>query len=103
MQDSAGAEKWISGLPNSSSRDAAVASYIGVLAATAPERATPWIEEVKDSSARLESITTVAQQWLQSDRSSAEAWLAKMNLPAETKNQILHSTEQPSEPADVTK
>jgi DNA-binding transcriptional regulator YbjK len=104
MQDSAGAEKWLTSLSSSPERDAAIASYINYVAATSPERAVSWVETFSDSSSRLASIATIAQQWLQSDRPAAEAWIQKLNLPDESKAQVLGSIQQqPPEPVEAVK
>ena len=69
--------------------EAAVQAYIGQLAYASPEVAAPWVESITDQNTRFSQIETIARNWLQADRPSAEAWLAKVNLPDDRKQRLL--------------
>jgi ABC-type proline/glycine betaine transport system substrate-binding protein len=51
--------------------------------------AAPWVESITDQNTRFSQIETIARNWLQADRPSAEAWLAKVNLPDDRKQRLL--------------
>jgi len=76
-------------LPAGASREAAVQAYIGQLTYSSPEVAAPWAETLTDQNARFSQIENVASNWLKADRPSAEAWLAKVNLPDDRKQRLL--------------
>ena len=56
---------------------------------SSPELAAPWAETLTDQNNRNSQIENVARHWLQTDRPAAEAWLAKVNLPDDRKQQLL--------------
>ena len=59
------------------------------LAYSSPELAAPWAETLTDQNIRNSQIENVARHWLENDRSAAEAWLAKVNLPDDRKQRLL--------------
>ena len=87
--DSSSAGKWLATLPAGASREAAVTAYVSQLANPLPELAAAWAETLTDETARLAQLESVARSWLEADRAAAEAWLAKVNLPAERKKELL--------------
>ena len=88
-EDSANAGKWLAGLPAGPAREAAVAAYVGQLANALPELAAPWAEGLVDVQTRWDQIENVARSWLEEDRAAAEAWLSRVDLPAERKRLLL--------------
>jgi hypothetical protein len=53
------------------------------------------VDRIGNAEQRNSAIETVAQQWLQTDRKAAEAWLAQTALPDDRKAELLK--ESPSE------
>ena len=87
--DSTGAGAWLQTLPAGATREAAVQAYVSDLAYSSPELAAPWAETLTDENTRFNQIENVARAWLQADRPSAEAWLAKVNLPDDRKQRLM--------------
>jgi hypothetical protein len=54
-----------------------------------PELAAPWAETLTDQNTRFNQMENIARQWLNTRRSAAEVWLAKVNLPDDRKQRLL--------------
>jgi len=63
--------------------------YVGNLAYSSPEVAAPWAETLTDQNTRFNQIENIARHWLEADRPTAEAWLAKVNLPDDRRQRLL--------------
>ena len=87
--DPEAAGNWLKTLPAGASREAAVSSYVERLAYASPELAAPWAETIADETARNNSLENIAQNWLRTDRTAAESWIARSSLPQERKTQLL--------------
>jgi hypothetical protein len=61
----------------------------GQLGFSSPELAAPWVESISDQNQRFSQIENLAHQWLETDRASAEAWLAKVSLPPDRRERLL--------------
>ena len=48
------------------------------------------MEAIADEANRFNQIESVARQWLESDRTAALAWLARVNLPEDRKKGLLN-------------
>jgi hypothetical protein len=89
QDDSTAAGQWLQTLPAGASRESAVQAYVGQLAYPSPELAAPWAETLTDQNTRFNQMENIARQWLNTDRSAAEVWLAKVNLPDDRKQRLL--------------
>jgi hypothetical protein len=49
----------------------------------------PRAETLTDPNIRFNQMENVARHWLETDRPTAEAWLAKVNLPDDPKQRLL--------------
>jgi hypothetical protein len=67
----------------------AVSSFVSHLSYQSPEIAAPWAETLSDDNQRVNQMENIARRWLETDRASAEAWLARVNLPEERKKRLL--------------
>ena len=76
-------------LPEDSAKQRAVQSYVNQLVWQNPGMAAPWAEALTDPLARQNSLENLARQWLQTDHAAAEAWLGKVSLPDNIKQQLL--------------
>lgn len=70
-------------------RDAAVSTYVGKLAAVSPPTAAVWAESIADPALRLRELERLGERWLAVDGPTAKAWLQKAPLSEEVKARML--------------
>lgn len=89
QMDSTKAAAWIKTLPQSASRDIAVEKYTRYATEDEPQTAASLATSIVDEKKRNEVMEKVAKTWLETDATSAQAWINSSNLPQETKNKLL--------------
>ena len=87
--DPAGAGQWLASLPDDKEKQSAIQSYVNHISWQYPQMAAPWAEALADERQRNQAIENVARQWLQTDSTSAKAWIMKTSMPAEVKQRLL--------------
>lgn len=70
-------------------RDGAIGRYVEVASAWHPEAAARLALKTGDPTARQQRVEQSIHLWLACDPDSAKRWLAKINLPDETKQRWL--------------
>ncbi len=88
VNDSFSASAWLKKLPPGPARDAAVAGFASRMVSEDPEVATLWAADIRNAETGSPILQRAVVNWLQADREAASRWLAKADLPPETKQQL---------------
>jgi hypothetical protein len=83
-QDATAAGEYLTTIPASPARDAAVEEFSTTLARREPTTAIRWAETIGDQESRTETLTQVARSWYSQDQTAATTWLETSGLPAES-------------------
>jgi hypothetical protein len=82
------AEHWLQSHPDDPIAQAGVRPLVRHLAAERPLDAIAWIERLPDSNMRERNLVDVLRMWQLSDSESANAWIAKAELPRSVRRLI---------------
>ena len=88
-EDPVAAGEYLTAMPASATRDAAVRSFANELDGSEPRVAADWAGTISDEQIRLETLSGVARSWIRSDPEEARTWLPSSGLPAEQQEQVL--------------
>ena len=83
--DSGQALDWVKALPEGTTRDAALKSYVESIAYWTPDKAAEITGLINDQTTRNESLDITMRSWSETDPATARNWLAKLNVPEESK------------------
>jgi hypothetical protein len=86
--DSGQALDWVKALPEGTTRDAALKSYVESIAYWTPDKAAEITGLINDQTTRNESLDITMRSWSETDPATARNWLAKSNVPEESKARL---------------
>ena len=78
--DSIAASMWLSELPAGEQRDAAAASFSGVVQNYDPEVAVEWAASISDPNQRVERLSESLQVWMETNPLAADEWISSRDL-----------------------
>jgi hypothetical protein len=89
QSDPAAAVVWLERWPAGPDRDAAVNAGAAGLLETHPHLAAHWAESIDDEAMRWHQMQRAARRWLETDPGAARMWIARTDLSAALKQDLL--------------
>ena len=89
--DPDGATRWVTSLPNGSTRDQAAQSLINNLMQHDMNSAIGRLELIENPQQRVQTQQRIAHRWMRNDPAAARQWIQSTDLPAQVKTQLLQS------------
>ena len=93
-KDPLAASQYLEQMPDSPAKNAGIEGFATELAEEDGESAVIWAETITDPGLRQKTLSRVAWEWYRQDRESAGAWLESSDLPQETVQRIVESSDR---------
>jgi hypothetical protein len=95
QKDAQAAAMYMTKLPVGEATDAPRARFARSITKIDPAAAADWASSISNSETRMESLSAVVGNWMQTDSDAAKQWVENSQFPARTKKQILSAATAP--------